>query len=689
MEALDVVHISKEDQETIFAMLATVLWLGNISFTVIDNEGHVQAVENESLSHVAELIGCDLKDLKLTLSTRNVKVGNDKIVQKLTLSQEIDARDALAKFMYSCLFDWNHFEQFCINYANERLQQHFHRHLFKLEQEEYIHDGIDWAKVEFEDNQDCLNLFEKRPLGLLSLLDEESTFPNGTYLTFANKLKQHLNSKSCFKGERDQAFSVCHYAGRDSVLTNKRNVTYGDIYPLGVRQRGILVNGRFPGPDIHSVTNDNFITNVFNSLDEPFLLSWNGIQQRRNSFEDGVFGTTSGGFGGIRILSRPRIPVPFPDPSGDYTVLFIGDWYKSNHTTLKAHLDRGKKLPIPDGILINGRGPNGLSFNIEQGKTYRLRISNMGLQHSLNFRSQNHKMNLVEFGGTHTLQTTYSSLDVHVGQSYSVLVTADQPSQDYYIVVSTRFSAKILTTTGVLRYSNSTGPISGPPPGGSTIQVDWFLNQARSIRTNLTANGPRPNPQGSYHYGLINTTKIIILSSSPGQVNGKQRYAISSVSYISPDTPLKLADYFKISGVFRVGSIFDRPTGGGIYLDTSVFQPDYRSFIEIVFQNNENIVQSYHPDGYSFFVKNVSSGKLAKVKGSFKLSAAAKKSAVDKPKLLSQLSALVSDIGLNIREAHVFSITDGYSLNAPRLQPYFRLYTPPSWKHQTTHIIFK
>lgn len=107
-------------------------------------------------------------------------------------------------------FNRNNFEQFCISYANGRLQQHFHRHLFKLEQKEYIHDGIDWARVEFEDNQDCLNLFEKRPLWLLSLLDEESTFPNGTDLTFANKLKQHLNSKSCFKGERDQAFTMCH-----------------------------------------------------------------------------------------------------------------------------------------------------------------------------------------------------------------------------------------------------------------------------------------------------------------------------------------------------------------------------------------------------------------------------------------------------------------------------------------------
>ncbi|KAL3651205.1 hypothetical protein CASFOL_004207 [Castilleja foliolosa] len=78
---------------------------------------------------------------------------------------------------------------------------------------ECMQDGIDWAKVEFEDNQDCLNLFEKKPLGLQSLLDEESTFPNGTDLSFANKLKHHLKSKPCFRGERGKAFTVRHYAG--------------------------------------------------------------------------------------------------------------------------------------------------------------------------------------------------------------------------------------------------------------------------------------------------------------------------------------------------------------------------------------------------------------------------------------------------------------------------------------------
>ncbi|OVA04934.1 IQ motif [Macleaya cordata] len=284
MEALDIVHVNKQDQESVFAMLAAVLWLGNISFTVVDNENHVEAVEDEGLTTVAKLIGCDVEELKLAFSTRKMKVGNDNIVQKLTLSQAIDTRDALAKSLYACLFEWlveqinkslevgkrrtgrsisildiygfesferNSFEQFCINYANERLQQHFNRHLFKLEQEEYIQDGIDWAKVEFEDNQDCLNLFEKKPLGLLSLLDEESTFPNGTDMTFANKLKQHLNSNSCFRGDRGKAFSVCHYAGEVTYDTSGFLEKNRDLLHLDSIQ--LLSSCKCPLPQIFAV----------------------------------------------------------------------------------------------------------------------------------------------------------------------------------------------------------------------------------------------------------------------------------------------------------------------------------------------------------------------------------------------------------------------------------------------------
>ncbi|XP_059662595.1 myosin-2-like [Cornus florida] len=253
MKALDTVRIGKEDQEHAFEMLAAVLWLGNISFQVIDNENHVEVVDDEAVTSAANLMGCSAKDLMLSLSSRRIQAGRDSVAKRLTLQQGIDARDALAKFIYESLFNWlveqinksleigrqrtwrsicildiygfesfqkNSFEQFCINYANERLQQHFNRHLFKLEQEDYELDGIDWKKVDFVDNQECLNLFEKKPIGLISLLDEESNFPKATDLTFANKLKQHLSSNPCFKGERGGAFRIHHYAGEVLYDTN-------------------------------------------------------------------------------------------------------------------------------------------------------------------------------------------------------------------------------------------------------------------------------------------------------------------------------------------------------------------------------------------------------------------------------------------------------------------------------------
>lgn len=127
--------------------------------------------------------------------------------------------------------------------------------------------------------------------------------------------------------------------------------------------QGILINNQFPGPRLDCVTNDNIIINVINKLDEPFLITWNGIKQRKNSWQDGVLGTNcpippgknytykfqtkdqigtftyfpstsihraSGGFGALNVYQRPQIPVPYDPPAGDYTLL-VGDWYKAGH----------------------------------------------------------------------------------------------------------------------------------------------------------------------------------------------------------------------------------------------------------------------------------------------------------------------------------------------------------------------
>ncbi|GLJ14855.1 hypothetical protein SUGI_0241630 [Cryptomeria japonica] len=412
-------------------------------------------------------------------------------------------------------------------------------------------------------------------------------------------------------------------------------VTYGTISPLGVPQQGILINGLFPGPQINSTTNDNIVVNIFNKLNEPFLINWNGVQQRRNSWQDGVLGTNcpippganftykfqvkdqigsyfyfpstylhraAGGFGGLSVASRAVIPVPYVLPDGEFTIL-IGDWFNTDHSILRKRLDMGMPLGMPDGVHINGLGGQSrTSFKVDPGKTYRLRISNVGLSSSLNFRIRGHQLQLVEVEGSHTVQNLYRSIDLHVGQSCSVLLKTRWTQKDYYMVASTRFTKQVLVGVGLLQYSNSKQPASGPLPRGPTTQLQWSINQAKSIRWNLTAGAARPNPQGSYHYGEIKTSRTIILENSAPQINGTQRYAVNGVSFTYPDTPLKLADYYKIPGVFSLDTIPDNPNGTVSSIQTAVMSGEYKSFIEIIFQNNENTTQSWHIDGYNFFV---------------------------------------------------------------------------------------
>lgn len=126
-------------------------------------------------------------------------------------------------------------------------------------------------------------------------------------------------------------------------------------------------------------------------------------------------------------------------------------------------------------------------------------------------------MKLVEVEGSHTLQNTYSSLDIHLGQSYSVLVTADQPAKDYYIAVSSRFTTRVLTTTAILHYSNSQTGVSGPVPGGPTNQVAWSLDQARSIRYIISCYSKNQSSASIYfnynvfafiHYNLCSSNQL-------------------------------------------------------------------------------------------------------------------------------------------------------------------------------------
>nr|GMD56829.1 L-ascorbate oxidase homolog [Ipomoea batatas] len=416
-------------------------------------------------------------------------------------------------------------------------------------------------------------------------------------------------------------------------------VQYGTISPLGVNQRGILINGQFPGPEINVITNENVIVNVINKLDEPILFTWNGIKQRKSSWTDGVLGTNcpilpntnwtyrmqmkdqigtysyflstqlhraGGGYGALNIIRRPVIPIPYPEPSGVYT-LIVSDWWNTDHKQLQKQLDTGKPFPSPNGLLINGR-PNSVTFTGKRGSTYMFRVSNVGMTTSINFRIQNHKLKLVEVEGSHTMQDQFDSFDIHVGQSVAFLVTLNADVKDYYIVASSRFVKPNITASAILHYDGSVTKVPGNLPNPPAGQYHWSMRQARTLRWNLTANAARPNPQGSYHYGTIPITRTLVLANTKENIGGITRYAVNKVSYVNPTTPLKLADWLNIPGIFTVNAIKDTPPASTAVHGVSVFGLELHDYVEIIFQNNEKTLQSYHLDGQDFWAVGYGGG---------------------------------------------------------------------------------
>lgn len=350
-----------------------------------------------------------------------------------------------------------------------------------------------------------------------------------------------------------------------------------------------------------------------------------------------------GGFGPMRIHSRNLIPVPYFPAADEFDVLIhdwyvphtfplfiiiliygtwwltvvdiFGDRYADGHKELQKTLDAGRTITRPDAVLMNGQtgGEDDTKpmFNVEAGKTYIFRVCNVGLKASLNFRIQSHNMTLVEMEGSHTVQNKYNAIDVHIGQCFTVMVTANQDPSDYFVVASTRFLKEVQTATAIMRYKGSKGsPASSVLPGAPAGWA-WSLNQWRSFRWNLTASAARPNPQGSFHYGQINITRTIKLVNSRVVVGGKVRYALNGVSHTDPDTPLKLAEYFNVSKVFDYNLIEDKPPKNleAGKIAPNVISTEFRTFIEIVFENPEKSIQVYHLDGYSFFAAGMGPGK--------------------------------------------------------------------------------
>ncbi|XP_040957161.1 myosin-8 [Gossypium hirsutum] len=248
--AMDVVGISQGEQDGIFRVVAAILHLGNIEFKKGQEIDSAEPKDDKSRFHLktaAELLMCNEKALEDSLCKRVMVTRDESITKSLDPVSAALSRDALAKIVYSKLFDWlvdkinvsisqdpesksligvldiygfesfktNSFEQFCINLTNEKLQQHFNQHVFKMEQEEYKKEEIDWSYIEFIDNQDILDLIEKKPGGIIALLDEACMFPRSTHETFAQKLYQTFKDNKRFSKPKLSRtdFTICHYAG--------------------------------------------------------------------------------------------------------------------------------------------------------------------------------------------------------------------------------------------------------------------------------------------------------------------------------------------------------------------------------------------------------------------------------------------------------------------------------------------
>ncbi|KAM7467867.1 hypothetical protein LguiB_015429 [Lonicera macranthoides] len=277
---------------------------------------------------------------------------------------------------------------------------------------------------------------------------------------------------------------------------------------------------------------------------------------------------------------------------------------------------------MPDVILMNGKGPYGYSmsksyevFTVAKGKTYRFRISNVGTALSFNFRIQNHKMVLVETEGSYTNQITLDSLDVHVGQSYSVLVMADQDDAEYFMIAT----PKLVNTTdgssllgkGVLRYANAIGLPSGSLPSGpDPFDVDFSVDQAKSVRWNMTAGAARPNPQGTFNVTNVTLSQTFILHGSASQINGTPRYLVNNVSYLTPNTPLKLADHFiNGSGVYQLDAFPLHYINAAAAYGVSVVTGIHKGWHEFVFQNDLDVMDAWHLDGFGFYVVGFGEGE--------------------------------------------------------------------------------
>lgn len=288
MAALDVLSFERSEQDTIFKILSSVLHIGNIYFKKIHDEASHDTVllgSDAEIKWISHLLQLSEDWLKQALTTKVTETRGDRVLTPYNIDQALDARDAVAKALYSRLFTWlverinniicraerdkntslavldifgfedfhmNSFEQLCINYANETMQFFFNQHIFRLEQKEYSREGIDWSTIEFRDNQPVIDLLASKPTGILCILDDECSFPQATDMSFLEKCHFHHDSNRLYEKPRmsDPVFYVQHYAGRikynvNHFLEKNKDTLRSDVIELLCESKNRIIAQMF------------------------------------------------------------------------------------------------------------------------------------------------------------------------------------------------------------------------------------------------------------------------------------------------------------------------------------------------------------------------------------------------------------------------------------------------------------
>uniref|UniRef100_A0A8B9RNS8 non-specific serine/threonine protein kinase n=1 Tax=Astyanax mexicanus TaxID=7994 RepID=A0A8B9RNS8_ASTMX len=289
-----IIGFSEEEVNSVYRILAAILNTGNIEFTSITSQHQTDKSEvpnSEALENAAALLCIGPEELQEALTSHCVVTRGETIIRTNTVDKATDVRDAMSKALYGRLFSWivnrinallqpdtnmcasesgmnvgildifgfenfkkNSFEQLCINIANEQIQFYFNQHIFALEQMEYQSEGVDASLVEYEDNRPILDMFLQKPMGLLSLLDEESRFPQATDQTLVDKFEDNLRYKYFWRPKRvELSFGIQHYAGKvlydvNGFLEKNRDTLPADIVVVLRTSENKLLQQLFSSP---------------------------------------------------------------------------------------------------------------------------------------------------------------------------------------------------------------------------------------------------------------------------------------------------------------------------------------------------------------------------------------------------------------------------------------------------------